>query len=217
MNGTITLVDGASLANVTDAGFYYKLTSAGDESYVKYSLASLPPASTSISRSISGLSQVSYTYYAYAVYSGKGEVTGSTQTFTPTTPPATKTYTLTIDHSTLDQLTSGSGYATYNGDHTITATASDASEFNVTINSNQVLSNASNNQWQKSKGVIYNKTDLVKIKSVTVNSTSGTFTTTYGTSESPSNASLGDNDGYFKVAVGSATGYTTSIVVTFEK
>ncbi len=128
-----------------------------------------------------------------------------------------KTYTLTIDYNTLDQLTSGSGYATYNGDHTITATATDKSTTSVVVNSYQVMSNTNNNQWQKSKGVIYNKTDLGAIKSVTVNSTSGTFTTTYGSSESPSGSTLGSSDGYFKVAVGSATGYTTSIVVVFEK
>ena len=129
---------------------------------------------------------------------------------------STKSYTMTIDHSTLTQLTSGSGYATYNGSRNITATATDNSTIQVSISSNQVLANTNNLQWQKSKGYIYNSTDLGTIQSVTVNSTSGSFTTYYGTTEHPTTSTTVGN-GYFTVAVGSATGYTTSIVVTFTK
>ncbi|MDD6394117.1 MAG: Ig-like domain-containing protein, partial [Prevotella sp.] len=71
-------------------------------------------------------------------------------------------------------------------------------------------------QWQKSKGYIYNTTDLGTIKSVTVNSSAGTFTTYYGTSSNPSSGTT-VGGGYFNVKVGSATGKTSSVVVTFEK
>lgn len=70
-------------------------------------------------------------------------------------------------------------------------------------------------QWQKNTGYIYNTTDLGTIKSVTVNSTAGTFTTYYGTSSNPTSSTTVGN-GFFTVKVGSATGKSSSVVVTFE-
>lgn len=215
LNGTITLVNGAVLADVEEAGFYYKLSSAA--SYTKVTLATAP-TTTSFSYDLTGLTKdAEYTYYAYAIYNDGDEITGSSseQTFTPTLS-AGKTYTMTIDHNTLTQLTSGSGYATYNGSRSITATATDNSTIGVSITSNQVMANTNNLQWQKSKGYIFNSTDLGTIVSITVNKTSGTFTTYYGTEEHPTSGTTVGN-GYFTIQVGDATGYTTSIVVTFIK
>lgn len=122
-----------------------------------------------------------------------------------------KTYTLTISTSDFNT----TSYAANNNEKISTATATDNSQINVKWTSYQVMLNGSEMQWQKSSGYIYNSTDLGTIKSVTVNSTSGSFTTTYGTSEKPTGTIVGG--GYFQVKVGSATGKTTSIVVVFEK
>jgi hypothetical protein len=78
------------------------------------------------------------------------------------------------------------------------------------------MANTNNLQWQKSNGYIFNSTDLGTIVSITVNKTSGTFTTYYGTEEHPTSGTTVGN-GYFTIQVGNATGYTTSIVVTFIK
>ena len=80
------------------------------------------------------------------------------------------------------------------------------------------MKNSDNMQWQKSKGYIYNETDLGSIISVTVNSSGGTFTKYYGTATNPtSGTSVGTDNGYFTVKVGGATGTTSSVVVVFEK
>ena len=81
VNGTITLVNGAVIGDVDEAGFYYKLTS--DPGYTKVTCASV--SSTSFSYDLTGLTKDSeYTFYAYAIYDGGSEITGETETFTPT-------------------------------------------------------------------------------------------------------------------------------------
>lgn len=72
-------------------------------------------------------------------------------------------------------------------------------------------------QWKSGEGYIYNSTDLGTIKSVTITSTEGSYTTYYGTSEQPSYGAAGSGNGYFKTSVGGATGKTSSVVVSFEK
>lgn len=108
-------------------------------------------------------------------------------------------------------------YADNNGTHTSTATCTTDNTKTLSISwySNQVMLQSSAMQWQKNNGYIYNTTDLGTIKSVTVNSSSGTFTTYYGTSSNPSSGTT-VGGGYFNVKVGSATGKTSSVVVTFE-
>ncbi len=124
------------------------------------------------------------------------------------------TYEFTI---TSGDFTSGS-YDANNGEHTSTATdVTDANNtISVTWTSNQVYSNAGM-QWQKSKGYIYNNTDLGKINSVTVTSSEGSFTTYYGSTVQPnSSTSLGSDDGYFNIKTGSsATGKTSVVTVNF--
>lgn len=123
-------------------------------------------------------------------------------------------YSFTIQTSDFNT----TSYAANNGSHDFTATCkTDASKtMTVACTSNQVYQNSSNMQWQKSNGYIYNTTDLGTIKSVTVNSSAGTFTTYYGTTEHPTSGTT-VGDGFFTVVVGGATGYTSSIVVVFEK
>lgn len=210
VNGTITLVNGAVIGDVDEAGFYYKLTSAG--AYTKVTCASVD--ATSFSYNLTGLTKDSeYTFYAYAIYDGGSEVTGETATFTPTLSGGTKTYTLTISAEDFNT----TSYAANNNEKTSNAVAEDSSTTEVKWTSYQVMKSGSNMQWQKSKGYIYNSTDLGTIISVTVNSSAGSFTTYYGTSVQPSSGAAGDNKGFFKTSVGSATGTTTSVVIIFEK
>ena len=126
---------------------------------------------------------------------------------------AAKTYTLTITASDFNT----TSYAANNNEKTSNAIASDSSTYEVKWTSNQVMKSSDNIQWQKSKGYIYNSTNLGTIKSVTVTSSAGTFTTYYGTTAQPTSGSLGDGKGYFKTSVGSATGTASQIVVVFER
>ena len=81
LNGTITLNDGATIGNVTEAGFYYKLSSASD--FTKVTCSSV--TSLAFSYDLSSLTKdAEYTFHAYAKYTGGSEVTGDDNTFTPT-------------------------------------------------------------------------------------------------------------------------------------
>jgi len=85
LNGSLALVNGATNANVTEAGFYYKLSAAA--AYTKVTCASAPTSTTSFSYNLTGLTKdATYTYYAYAIYNSGSEVTGKAteKTFTPT-------------------------------------------------------------------------------------------------------------------------------------
>ena len=129
-----------------------------------------------------------------------------------TSSTSAKEYTLTI---TTDSFNTTS-YEANNNDKTTKAVAEDGSTIDVTWCSNQIMLKSSAMQWQKSKGYLYNKTDLGEIISVTVKSTSGTFTTYYGSAPQPTSGTT-VGGGYFNVKVGSATGKTTSVVVVFKK
>lgn len=108
-------------------------------------------------------------------------------------------------------------YAANNNEKTSTAKASDGSTLSVKWTSNQVMLQSGNMQWQKNTGYIYNSTDLGTINSVTVTKSAGTFTTYYGTSEKPSSGNAGNGKGYFKTSVGSDTGKTSKVTITFTK
>ena len=126
---------------------------------------------------------------------------------------ATATYKLTIDASDFNT----TSYAANNNEKTSNAvcTTDNTKEFEVKWTSNQVMKNSSNMQWQKSKGYIYNSTNLGTIASVTVTSSDGTFTTYYGTSAQPSSGAAGSGKGYFKTSVGDATGKSSKLEVVF--
>lgn len=221
LNGTITLVNGAVIGSVTEAGFYYKLSSAAD--YTKVTCASV--STTAISYALTGLTAGSeYTYFAYAVYDSGSEVTGkaSEQTFTPTLSGNTKNYTLTItsdDLVVLDSSASGS-YDKYKGDQTFTAVADDSSELPVVVNITDIMpgsgGNAGKLQLKKNNaGVLYNKTNLGSITSITI-ADNLSLQKYIGTTQNPSsNAGSG---GYFKIVNNnSSAGYTSSITITFTK
>lgn len=134
-------------------------------------------------------------------------------TLTQSRVVSVKQYTLTINANNFNS----TSYTANNKDHTTVAVAEDGSKLDITWYSNQVMLNSKVMQWQKSNGAIYNKTDLGKIISITVNKTSGTFTTYYGTSQKPTkDTTVGG--GYFQTKVGSDnTGKTSSIVIVFNK
>lgn len=128
-------------------------------------------------------------------------------------PSLAGTYKLTI---TLSDFVTG-GYAANNSEKTSQAVCTtDATKtYEVKWTSYQVANQDGNIQWQKNVGYIYNSTDLGTIKSVTVTSSEGTFTTYYGTSEQPSSSTT-VGGGYFKTVVGNATGKTSKIEVVFS-
>lgn len=124
----------------------------------------------------------------------------------------TVTYTLTISASDFNT----TSYAANNNEKTSYAvcTTNNSKTYQVLWTSYQVMKNGDNMQWQKSNGYIYNSTDLGTINSVTVNSSAGSFTTYYGTSEHPTSGTTVGN-GFFTTKVGSATGTTSSVVISF--
>ena len=121
-----------------------------------------------------------------------------------------KQYTFTI---TKDDFNTTS-YAANNNEKTSIATAADGTEMEVKWTSYQVMNQNSTMQWQKSKGYIYNSTDLGVIDNITITKTDGTFTQYIGANLQPTTNGEG---GYFQIKVGSATGKVTSIKVTFTK
>lgn len=132
-----------------------------------------------------------------------------------------KLYTLTI----LPTDFSGTSYADNNKVRVLTATAEDGSTMDVTINTNQVMLMSNLMQWQKNNGILYNKTNLGKINSVTLDINSGSFTVYEGSTENPSSTSVAgsngiytfiENSGYFSIKVGNATGKLKSITITFN-
>lgn len=127
----------------------------------------------------------------------------------------TVNYSFTISTSDFNT----TSYAANNNEKTTTAVCptDNTKTFEVKWTSNQVMKNGNDMQWQKSNGYIYNSTDLGSITSVSVTSSEGTFTTYYGTSAQPSSStSVGTGNGFFKVKVGSATGKSTQISVSFS-
>lgn len=123
-----------------------------------------------------------------------------------------KKYTLTINANNFNS----TSYPANNKDHTTAAVAEDGSKLDITWHSNQVMLQSKAMQWQKNNGAIYNVTDLGEIISVTVNKTSGTFTTYYVTSQKPTNGTT-VGGGYFQTKVGGKTGNTLSIEIVFNK
>ena len=122
------------------------------------------------------------------------------------------TYKLTIDASSFNT----TSYAANNNEKTSNAVCvtDNTKTFEVNWTSNQVMKSGTNMQWQKSKGVIYNSTDLGTITKVTVTSSAGSFTTYYGEEAQPSSSTTVGN-GFFQIKVGGATGTVSLIEVTF--
>ena len=126
----------------------------------------------------------------------------------------TVTYKLTITASDFNT----TSYDANNNEKTSDAvcTTDNTKKFSVKWTSYQVMKSSTNMQWQKSKGYIYNSTDLGTITSVTVTSSAGTFTTYYGTSAQPSSGDSDTGKGFFKTSVGSVTGTSSKLEITFQ-
>jgi len=122
------------------------------------------------------------------------------------------TYSFTISASDFNT----TSYVANNNEKTSNAvcTTDNTKTYEVKWTSYQVMKSGNDMQWQKNKGYIYNSTDLGTINSVTINSSNGSFTTYYGTEEKPTSGTTVGN-GFFNTVVGSETGKTSSVVVTF--
>jgi hypothetical protein len=113
LNGTITLVGGGVIGSVTEAGFYYKLSTASE--YTKVTCASV--SATSFSYDLTGLTKnATYSYYAYAVYNNGSEVTGKSteKTFT-----VTQGNTTDVTYSMAFATIGSTGWTNSYGDHTV--------------------------------------------------------------------------------------------------
>ena len=108
-----------------------------------------------------------------------------------------KTYTLVLSASDFSIVS----YSTNDGDHVFTATASDSSTMDVTINTSNVMQSTGIQFKKSNAGVMYNKTDLGTITSLTTVAKTGkedVSTKNIGATQNPSsNAGEG---GYFKLS-----------------
>ena len=192
LNGSLTLVNGAVNANVTSAGFYYKVNGSGG-AYTKVTCASAPTSTTSFSYDLTGLTTgTTYTYYAWAVYDGGSEVTGTDTetTFTPTQSGGGASPSITT--ITYEQFSNTS----YNvSESTFTL---DALSFGY-VNAMRNGSNGTPSGWAKeqviqtkSGGSIYNKSSMGSITNIRVYTVANTnsFTITSGASSEPTTNSV---------------------------
>lgn len=163
------------------------------------------------------------TYNVTVTAKAEGYKSATSDTASATVPyvntGSAKTYTLTIISSDLEKK-SGSGYAAYNGTHTLTAYASDESTMSVEISTSQVMpgTNPSGTlQFQASKGTLYNVTDLGTIVSVEYDINKGTgISHVIGSAQNPATETVGG--AYFVVKkTTSSAGYLNSITITFQK
>lgn len=163
------------------------------------------------------------TYNVTVTAKAEGYKSATSDTASATVPyvntGSAKTYTLTITSSDLEKK-SGSGYAAYNGTHTLTAYASDESTMSVEISTSQVMpgTNPSGTlQFQASKGTLYNVTDLGTIVSVEYDINKGTgISHVIGSAQNPATETVGG--AYFVVKkTTSSAGYLNSITITFQK
>ncbi len=213
-------------SEVTNAGSYivtYTYTdTATSEEVAKTVTVEAPTTSVDIKNL---QYETEYSFSVVATGSGyiNSAATKASTTVTTLAKPeggTTKEYTVTIlptDFTT-------TSYADNNKDHTFVATATDASTMDVVINTYQIYQSSSSMQWQKNKGVMYNKTDLGQINSIVVTSSEGSYTVYEGTSTEPTTTVTGSNgtydfsagNGFFKINAGVKV-LATSIVITFTK
>ena len=137
-------------------------------------------------------------------------ITFTQEAYVEVKPEDVKTYTFTITKEDFNT----TSYAANNNTKTSVATAKDGSKIEVEWTSYQVMQQNSTMQWQKSKGYIYNVTNLGTITDITVKDTAGSFTTYKGSAPQPTTNGEG---GYFQIKVGGATGKVDSITITFTK
>lgn len=123
-------------------------------------------------------------------------------------------YSFTLDPEDF----SGSSYSANDGNHSVEASATDASGATMTVNytTANVMKQSGKIQFKSSGSYLYNTTDLGSIVSVSTDNAAN-LSTTYGTSENPSSGSLSTGQGYFKIKASGGTGTSTGITITFVK
>jgi|GEM_PF-78163 len=189
------------------------LTVTGAQTTVNYSSSNTEVATVDNNGMVTPLKAGTVTITANAAETDDYKAATDSYMLTITDPNAeTKQYTLSIDASNFNT----TSYAANNNEKTSNAVTTDGSTFEVKWTSNQVMKSGDNMQWQKNNGYIYNSTNLGTIKSVTVTSSAGTFTTYYGETTQPSSStSVGGS--FFQIKVGNATGTSSKIEIVFEK
>ena len=201
-SANVPLTSGSATFNIVSNGPYTVSSSAA---YASVSVSESDVATVTFENLASGQRDATIT-----VTPAEGEA--KSVTITQKDVPATKTYTLIINSTTLTKPNTGSGYAAYNGDRTITATAADKSTFDVVISTENVMINSSNVQFRTSTGHMYNKTDLGSITSIS--SIMG-VSQVIGSTQDPSTAVA--NGGYFKLTSTGTTPTTSSITIVFQR
>lgn len=201
----------AATATATVGQAFNAPTLSGETTGVTYSSSNTAVATVNASTGdVTLVGEGTTTITASAPATEEYEAGEAKYTLTVSEASTKKTYTLTITASDFN----GTSYAANNNEKTSKATAGDGSTMDVKWTSNQVMLQSSAMQWQKSKGYIYNSTDLGTIKDITITSSAGTFTKNIGTTQQPTSSG---NGGYFKISVGSTLGTTSKVVITFEK
>ena len=216
LNGKINLLRGATIGNVTSAGFKYKKVGAAEYTTV-------PEASIaeSISESITGLeANADYVYHAFAVYDSGDEVDGNEIEFTAAPPKY-----ITITAST----TNVPGSYAAAQDKTL-----EGYSFKVT----QMYATGGKLQWKKNDGSLYNNDTFpgdIKTIIIVYNSSDANknFTVNVGADANPSSGtsitpsiasdgltytfdcSSGSYD-YFLLKNGSGAGYLDSVKIVWK-
>lgn len=156
------------------------------------------------------------TYEVTISYTEGGVTKTASYSVTVKDASSVQSYTLTID---IDDFP-GSSYANNNGEH---------SKDGVSYNTNQMMKQGSQIQWQKSKAYIYNNTNLGKIESITLdNASGGPFTVYAGTTANPTETTITGSSntfnfsavgeyGFFTIKCGSSTGKCDSITINYTK
>lgn len=140
-----------------------------------------------------------------------------------------KAETYTLDLTSNSMGFNSDSYAKNDGDHIVAAVCQGTNltlDVNITSSNVYKENNASSTkmQWKGGSGYLQNTTDLVNIKSITLDVSSGTFTVYEGNEVGPSTEVTGTNNvfnfspnmGFFKIAVGSSVGYLNGITIEFE-
>ena len=96
------------------------------------------------------------------------------------------TYTLTI--TSVDNINGGSGYAAYDGDRTTNAVCTtDANKkMSVVWTTSNIMQQNADMQFKKNSGCLFNKTNLGTVTNIEINSSAGSYSKSYGTTQHPS-------------------------------
>lgn len=184
LNGSVSLINGATISEVSEAGFYYKKES--EENYTKVSLS---VSSNSFSCPVSDLELNSnYLFYAYAIYASQ-EISGSVLEFT-TSKSSGSTNTIVL---TCAQVSSTTSYSP--SPLTFTLDGISFGYVNAIINSsNGTPAGWAKNQviQTKSGGSIYNTSSMGSITKIRVYTVANTnsFSVSSGASPQPTDNSI---------------------------